>query len=149
MYGYKAQYRRMMDALAAAQREHGDTLKKEDELITFFMHCWHLKDHLRNDPTVSQALRVRLTQAVHSAPSLRIAQKIANGTKHYNLGYSVSMRGAHDLTIGPLGGAPQAKTYPRVGGNPQEGQAASHMMATYRLTLRCKRSASFAAPGRV
>ena len=114
MYGYKAQYRRMMDALAAAQREHGDTQKKEDELITFFMHCWHLKDHLRNDPTVSQALRVRLTQAVHSAPSLRIAQKIANGTKHYNLGYSVSMRGAHDLTIGPLGGAPQAKTYPGV-----------------------------------
>lgn len=114
MYGYKAHYRRMMEALVLAQREHGDKQKKEDELITFFMHCWHLKDHLKNDPSVNLALRTRLVQAVHSAPSLRIAQKIANGTKHYDLKYSVAMRGAHDLTVGPLGGAPQAKTYPRV-----------------------------------
>lgn len=114
MYGYKAQYRRMMDAFAVAQHEHGDTRKKEDELITFFMHCWHLKDHLRNDPTVDRLLRDRLCKSAHSAPILRVTQKIANGTKHYSLKYSTAMKGAHDLTVGPLGAVPQAKTYPRV-----------------------------------
>lgn len=114
MYGYRAQYRRMVAYLTVAKCEHGDTRQKEDELITFFMHCWHLKDHLRNDPTVKRPLRDRLCQRAHSAPVLRSAQKIANGTKHYDLKYSDAMKGAHDLTVGPLGSAPQAKTYPLV-----------------------------------
>lgn len=114
MYGYRAQYRRMMAYLAVAQQEHGNTTQKEDELITFFMHCWHLKDHLKHDPTVERSLRDRLCKRAHAAPILRATQKIANGTKHYTLKYSVAMMSAHDLTVGPLGVRPQAKTYPLV-----------------------------------
>jgi hypothetical protein len=114
MYGYRAQYRRMAGYLSIAQREHGNTPQKEDELITFFMHCWHLKDHIQNDPTLDRAVRKHLCDVAHKAPVLRYAQKIANGTKHYELKYSVAMKGAHDLTVGPLGAAPQAKTYPLV-----------------------------------
>lgn len=114
MYGYRAQYRRMVASLAVAQREHGNTPQKEDELITFFMHCWHLKDHLRNDPTVERSVRKRLCDAAHKAPALQYARQIANGTKHCEFKYSVAMKGAHDLTVGPLGSAPQARTYPLV-----------------------------------
>lgn len=114
MYGYRAQYRRMMAYLAVAQQEHGNTTQKEDKLITFFMHCWHLKDHLKNDRTVERSLRDRLCQRAHSSPILRATQKIANGTKHGELKDSVAMKGAHDLTVGPLGVRCQAKTYPLI-----------------------------------
>jgi hypothetical protein len=104
----------MVAYLAVAQCEHGNTRQKEDELITFFMHCWHLMDHLKNDPTLEGALRKRLCDVAYKAPALQYARKIANGTKHCEFKYSVAMKGAHDLTVGPLGSAPQARTYPLV-----------------------------------
>lgn len=104
----------MMAYLAVAQQDHGNTIQKEDELITFFMHCWHLKDHLKNDPTVERSLHVRLCKRAHSSPILKATKEIANGTKHGKLKDPVAMKGAHDLTVGPLGVHPQAKTYPLV-----------------------------------
>ena len=78
------------------------------------MRCWHLKDHLKNDPTVEHSVRKHLTDVAHTAQALQYARKIANGTKHCAFTYRVAMKGAHDLTVGPLGGDLKAKTYPLV-----------------------------------
>jgi hypothetical protein len=78
------------------------------------MHCWHLKDHVKNDLTLKRSLRDRLCAIAHSAPVLRHAQKIANGSKHCSFIYATAMKGAHDLEVGPLGDNPTAKTYPLV-----------------------------------
>jgi hypothetical protein len=115
LYGYKAQYRRMLAYLAIAERDHGDTTQKEDELITFFLHCWHLKDHVKKDADAIKlkSVRDRIYDAAHASKVLEHVQKIANCSKHYSF-YDTAMEGGHDLDVQLGDEHAQGKTFPLV-----------------------------------
>jgi hypothetical protein len=114
IYGYKAQYRRTLSYLEIAGRDHTNTMLKDDELITFFMHCAHISDHVHNDPALATqpALRKAVCAAAKRSHLLQYARDIANGSKHCVM-RSAAMRGAHDIVM-RLGANRQSGTYPRV-----------------------------------
>lgn len=56
-----------------------------DYIVCFFQNCWHLKDWLLNDPSVSKDPRLRKTIkdfAEKKSHYIKISQNIANGSKH-------------------------------------------------------------------
>jgi len=72
----------MLYALEIAEGEKGTLEEKEYEFITFFMHCWHLKDHIKNDDAFPSGQRDKVVKAAHECPELKICQALANGLKH-------------------------------------------------------------------
>jgi hypothetical protein len=80
--GYAAQYKRMVRQLLHASPASPDPVAAEDQFITFFMHCWHLKDHVKNDASLLQAQRTKAEDLAHACPQLQACQAIANGLKH-------------------------------------------------------------------
>jgi hypothetical protein len=81
--GYARQYARMVRHLHAASPAAADRELAEDRFITFFLHCWHLKDHVKNDQAIERVIRDRVHTAVHEAPELMLCRDIANGLKHF------------------------------------------------------------------
>jgi hypothetical protein len=98
MYGYRAQFERVLRQLAIADKPGDDLIAKEDECINVFLHAWALKDHVRKDASLSADVRDRLLNAVHSSATLAIAQEIANGSKHMTV-YATKMSGNNDVTV--------------------------------------------------
>ena len=96
--GYLAQYNRVVRHLALAAKAGGDLVAKEDECINVFLHAWALKDHIRKDPRLPADGRDRLYDAAHSSSVLKIAQQIANGTKHLTP-YDARMVGHNDVAV--------------------------------------------------
>ena len=71
-----------LDSLRAAFHEH------VDNLIGFFQHAWHLKDWIRNDNEIPEALRRAAVQDAERSPALQLCADIANGSKHLMLNNS-------------------------------------------------------------
>lgn len=57
----------------------------QDDVFSFFQHCWHLKDWIRNDPELSGEQKKRIIEAAEHSKVLAIANDMANGTKHLRL----------------------------------------------------------------
>lgn len=58
---------------------------QRDELLALYQALWHLKDWLKNDPAVPDALRRAVESWVNHHPdasNLRVAADVANGSKH-------------------------------------------------------------------
>lgn len=53
-----------------------------DSAYAFFVFCYHLKDWIKNDPSVDAAARQDVEPYVESEPALSLAGDIANGAKH-------------------------------------------------------------------
>ena len=56
----------------------------EDDLLAFFMNCFHLKDWLHNDPTVITFFK-HIEGDLNKIPTLRVVQSICNRAKHFTL----------------------------------------------------------------
>jgi hypothetical protein len=87
--GWREQYERMLrsyDRLVAHGR--GDVWASSDEarddLVRFFQDAFHLRDWIKNDrrPSVPQAARDDVGDAVDRTTPLQICADIANGSKH-------------------------------------------------------------------
>ena len=63
----------------------GATDDDQDDLWSFFQHCWHLKDWLMNDLTVPERIRNSVESEVEQYESLMICADLANRTKHLTL----------------------------------------------------------------
>jgi hypothetical protein len=98
MYGYRAQFDRLIRQLAIADAPGDKVIAKEDDCINVFLHAWTLKDHVKKDLSLQPDVRDRLDKAVHHSPTLAIAQQIANGSKHFT-DYPAKMIGNHDVTV--------------------------------------------------
>ena len=66
-------------------KRRGATDNDEDDLLCFFMHCWHLKDWIKHDATLPSSIAPRVEEDVNKRRSLRICADIANRTKHLTL----------------------------------------------------------------
>ncbi|HMG18403.1 MAG TPA: hypothetical protein VK573_06745 [Gemmatimonadales bacterium] len=65
------------------QQKAGD--QAHDTMFSFFENCWHLKDHVKNDPAVPQHVRQSIEDDVAHYEALKIAADIANRSKHLHL----------------------------------------------------------------
>lgn len=50
--------------------------------VAFFVSCFHLRDHIEEDPAVAQPIRAQVRDYVKDNPSLQVAADIANTYKH-------------------------------------------------------------------
>jgi len=71
--------RRMLDRL---NRQDRSPIEYGDDLWSFFQNCWHLKDWIKNDPSVPARVRGLIEKLVADSPPLMICADLANGTKH-------------------------------------------------------------------
>jgi hypothetical protein len=83
-----ARTRRFLDryraiALPKPGQSHADYDTIDDYLWAFFQNCWHIKDWLRNDPTVPSTQKQAALMAAEAQPDLRVVADLANGTKHF------------------------------------------------------------------
>lgn len=53
----------------------------EDEVYSFFLNCYHLKDWIINDPTVSVD-KTTVENFINGSQELRLCADICNGLKH-------------------------------------------------------------------
>jgi hypothetical protein len=66
----------------------------QDMMWSFFQHCWHVKDWLRNDPLASAAQKQAAIKMAHRSRTLKICRDLCNGTKHLRLDRPGSGAGA-------------------------------------------------------
>ncbi len=57
----------------------------EDNLWAFFQNCWHIKDWIRNDPSIDENAKTPLLASAHADPDILAARDLANGSKHFGL----------------------------------------------------------------
>ena len=105
--GYRHQLDRARRFHDRIQRWHDDMdeideVQFQDDMWSFFQHCWHIKDWLANDPVVSQALKATVIAEVHRSQALRICQDLCNGTKHLSLKTPRSGAGARHKHVETL-----------------------------------------------
>lgn len=66
-----------------------DRTEYEDFLWSFFQHCWHLKDWIKNDPNLPSSVDPDdVEEAAKQSDALMLTADLANRTKHLDLTYS-------------------------------------------------------------
>jgi hypothetical protein len=80
--GWYAQYELMKRSYARLSKTHASSIEYDDDLQHFFQDCWHLKDWIKNDTSVTKGLKDAIEGEVKAHKSLRIAADIAIGCKH-------------------------------------------------------------------
>ena len=111
MPSYLEQYRRVkryferFRIINDGKAQWTDSLDNLDDIFSFFIHCYHLKDWIKNDPR-SGIERSKVEKFVHSNESLKICGDLTNGVKHLTIdqpkvGQGALVKGSHlQLTIG-------------------------------------------------
>ncbi|EPN5006660.1 hypothetical protein NB464_14425 [Vibrio diabolicus] len=56
-----------------------------DDIYTFFMHCYHIKDYLKHDASYTTHTNQEIENYITNTPSLALCADICNGLKHLNL----------------------------------------------------------------
>jgi hypothetical protein len=76
------QHARMMRAYQRTTAAIAATVQTEDDFSSFFVWCFHLKDWLKNDPTVPAAIKAAAGVLANTNESLRLCGDLANGIRH-------------------------------------------------------------------
>ena len=66
----------------------------QDDMWSFFMNVWHVKDWIKNDDVVPQDVKRKVLDAAHSSATLMLCRGIANGVKHLLPGHAEGGKGA-------------------------------------------------------
>jgi len=56
-----------------------------DDIYTFFMHCYHIKDYLKHDSGYTSHTNQEIEEYITDTSSLALCADICNGMKHLNL----------------------------------------------------------------
>jgi hypothetical protein len=56
-----------------------------DDIYAFFLNCYHLKDWIKNDDSLSQSVRDQVEGFINKNKCLQICADICNSTKHLKL----------------------------------------------------------------
>ncbi|MFZ2455154.1 MAG: hypothetical protein WAX07_01575 [Candidatus Altiarchaeia archaeon] len=57
----------------------------QDEVLAFFIFCYHLKDWIKNDTDIQNKVNPPIEEFINSTEALRICADICNATKHLTL----------------------------------------------------------------
>jgi hypothetical protein len=71
----------------------------DDEFLTFFLNCYHLKDWIKNDDSVPQEFRGSIEKFIEDNNCFHYCADIANGAKHLKL--NKRRRVEKDIIKGP------------------------------------------------
>lgn len=85
MEGYRSQLdrtRRFYDRVTKKPEGTPYIIDYQDDVWSFFMHCWHLKDWIKRDPLVPDDMKTRIRAAVHESKVLAVANDLATAAKH-------------------------------------------------------------------
>jgi len=85
MSQYREQLARVRRFLTRIETHNRPLQDYDDDMWSFFQNCWHLKDWVKNDPSVPPAIRATLEVDLASWPDLMTCADLANGTKHLQL----------------------------------------------------------------
>ncbi len=83
--GWQMQWRRVERGFAKLSAAYNNTELYDDDIYHFFQDAWHLKDWIKNDPSVPSKVRDQVEQEVNNVQPFRVAADFANGTKHMAL----------------------------------------------------------------
>src|SRR5438093_658411 len=75
----------MVRDLRRVESSNSDTSEQEDNLVSFFQNCWHLKDWIKNDDSLSQDKRNAVVRDAEASETLQFCADLANRFKHYKL----------------------------------------------------------------
>jgi hypothetical protein len=78
---WRSAWRRVLRGRKRLDGHFPDSEEYDDALYHFFQDAWHLKDWLKNDPSIGRTL-TGLEDELRKHQSLMIAADMANGTKH-------------------------------------------------------------------
>ena len=78
--GWRSQYQHMQRVYTRLSTPYECSIDYDDDLGHFFQDCWHLKDWLINDPSLSLAKSV-IEKEVDAYKALMMAADLANARK--------------------------------------------------------------------
>ncbi len=83
----KTQFERVTRIYQKVLNNQGrDPVEYEDDVWSFFQHCWHLKDWIKNDiEGVAKATRLKIDVEVNSHPTLMMVGDLANKSSDLKL----------------------------------------------------------------
>lgn len=80
------QWERLNRALKRIENNRNRKMEEyEDDAWFFFLHCWHLKDWIKNDDAIDRKHRHSVETDVHEIYELVICADLANRSKHLKL----------------------------------------------------------------
>ena len=85
--GWPMHWRRVQRGFAKLSETYNNTELYDDDIYHFFQDAWHLKDWIKNDPSVPSKVRGQVEKRVNAVQAFRVAADFANGTKHMVLGH--------------------------------------------------------------
>lgn len=80
--GFSDQLGRVQRYLVRVQNHGRPRVEYEDDLWSFFVHAWALKDWVRNDEALDAQARAGVVAAAHKEFALQVCADLANRTKH-------------------------------------------------------------------
>jgi len=80
--GYNAQLDRTRRFLERVEGKHENDVAFQDIIWSFFQHCWHLEDWVKNDDSVHQTQKDAVRKAVDASRDLQICRSLCIHTKH-------------------------------------------------------------------
>jgi len=82
---YPQQYDRMKRFLRRIADQNRDQMDYIDDMWSFFMHCYHLKDWIKNDPQTKSGVGHKVEDKITDSAPLRMVADLANRVKHFCL----------------------------------------------------------------
>jgi len=92
--GYRNQFDRVARLLERLFHDYADEYAFQDDVFTFFMHCFHLADWVEHDPVAPSKSKRKVRQALAVSTLFPKCRDIANGSKHLHLNDPKSGKGA-------------------------------------------------------
>lgn len=72
----------------------------DDDLWSYFQHCYHLRDWIINDPAVPKLTKDAIVVGYSAIAELEVCGDLANGTKHSVLQHKDSRPVSRNVTVG-------------------------------------------------
>jgi hypothetical protein len=100
--GFRPQWRRVQRYYDIASQSSANIEQKQDEWLTFFLHCWALRDHIINDHDIPPADRRACGRAAgRKGSALQTVHDLAIAAKHFTTYEPIDaqVEGDHDRDI--------------------------------------------------
>ena len=79
---YTEQFERVKRYQAKIHQHDRATVDQADDVWSFFINCWNLKDWVKNDDSLPKATRDKIINEVEANETLMICADMANRSKH-------------------------------------------------------------------
>ncbi len=85
MSSYLEQFARVQRFLKRIENQDRDSNDYDDDFWSFFQNCWHLKDWIKYDDSISSDICKSIEEGALNFLSLRICADLCNRSKHLKL----------------------------------------------------------------